>query len=111
MATMYAELRAPVILGGPYIYVSHGSVALAFEIKREGDWRSRFIFYDELTHEERTIVEHCIIEQGGSPTENGWYFADEDVKAIARQEHVQQYIRKMSILGHVVSRGIKWTYA
>ena len=88
-----AELSAPVTLRGPYIYVSHGSAALAFEVQREGDWRSRFIFYDELTHKERAIIERCIIEQGGSLAENGWYFADEGVKAIARQEHIQQYMR------------------
>jgi hypothetical protein len=94
ITTHAAELRAPVIIGGPYICVSHGSAALAFEVKYAGDWRSRFIFYDELTHEERAIVERCIIEQGGSLAENGWYFADEDVKAIAQQEHIQQYLRE-----------------
>jgi hypothetical protein len=94
MITPYtAEPKTLVTLGGPYIYVSHGSTALAFEVKCEGDWRSRFIFYDELTDEERAIIEHCIIEQGGSLTENGWYFADEDVKAIVWREHVQQYLR------------------
>jgi hypothetical protein len=92
--THAAELSTPVTLGGPYIYVSHGSAALAFEVKREGDWRSRFIFYDELTSKERDVIKRCIIEQGGSLAENGWYFADEDVKAIAQQEHIQQYLRE-----------------
>jgi hypothetical protein len=90
-----SELSPRVILGGPYIYVSRGSAALAFKIKCEGDWRSRFVFYDELTPEERAIIERCIIEQGGSLRESGWYFADEDVKTIAQQEHVRQYIRNM----------------
>jgi hypothetical protein len=88
------ELSTLVTIGPVYIYVSHGSTSLAFEVKREGDWRSRFIFYDELTSKERDIIKRCIIEQGGSLTEGGWYFADNDVKAIARQERIQQYLKE-----------------
>jgi hypothetical protein len=76
------------------INVSNGHASLAFEVQYPGDWRKRFIFYDELTPDEQAIVEHCLYNQGGSLELNGWYLADESVKELAHAEHIQRWLKR-----------------
>jgi hypothetical protein len=76
------------------INVSNGHASLAFEVQYPGDWRKRFIFYDELTPDEQAIVEQCLYNQGGDLRLNGWYLADESVKELAQAEHIQRWLRR-----------------